>query len=330
MTNSSKLSNQADNPQSNQIVREFVLSQENLPLRLDQFLVQEFPWTSRAFWRGESLTTVLVNGKPAKKGQILSVGDLVKLLKIPQHPKYFIQKNSEIKIKAIYQDDSILIVNKAPGMATHPLKFDETNTLLNGVVAHFEEQYEWGRLSREAGLIHRLDNGTSGLLILARHRDVHQKLKDLQNADAIEKIYLAWVEGKISGHGKIEAPIAHHSKNKRKMYLPQMSEHKKYAARPAVTEYLVKAVFQKSISNESAKKQDYSLVELKIHRGQRHQIRIHLASLGHPIVGDMLYGASPLQGYPGHLLHAHKVRLIHPVTKKLIEVEAELPEGFWR
>lgn len=300
-----------------------VPSLEN-PQRLDKFLVGQFRGTNRAFWRKNLEDCVRVDGKRAVKGQVLRGGE-----KLFLNPKPFVavsasSPNPKMKLKVLYEDPFLLAIDKPGGIPSAPLRAVEKNTVVNGILAQFPGQAEVDPSSREAGLLNRLDNGTSGILLFARSREAKRRFASMNREGKFTKVYQAWVQGRVEKNGVVRTPIAHHPKNKKKMILPQgEKEAKKLKARPAWTTYEVLKLGK-----------NFSLLRLTLSKGSRHQIRIHLASLGHPVVGDSLYGGpglgnafskSPRERF---LLHASQVYFRHPFLKKGILISAPLPPDF--
>ncbi|MCE9623923.1 MAG: RluA family pseudouridine synthase [Deltaproteobacteria bacterium] len=285
------------------------------PERLDKFLIQHFPRTSRGYWREALPSTVLVNGRKAQKGMFVSGGEAIELSQIPPEENPRPAPNPDLPLRILYEDERMIAVDKPAGMPCHPLKEEETGSLVNAMVGRFPEQADL-EPAREAGLVHRLDNDTSGVVLFARDPEALEALRRLSQEGGISKTYLALVEGHLEGKGKITHPIAHSPKNAKRM-LAVTQDAKSIPARPAETAYEV-----------LEQKEGFTLVRLEIHVGQRHQIRVHLASLGHPIVGDILYGAAMVPGRTRHLLHAAELRFQHPFQRKSLHISASLPEDF--
>jgi 23S rRNA pseudouridine1911/1915/1917 synthase len=285
------------------------------PKRLDKFLTQTFPETSRAYWNKNLTQTVRVDGKKVSKGLVLTGGEKISLSKLPSLDSEPLQANSKIPLNVLFEDPDLLAIDKPAGLPCHPLNLEETNTLVSAVIAKYPEQSKLEPFL-EAGLIHRIDNDTSGIVLFARNKNSLEIFKELNRKGEINKYYLAIVEGTLTGRGKINFLIAHHPKNEQKMLVPiHEREAKRSKAREAETEYrTIKAGKQ------------FSLVLLKIHKGARHQIRVHLATLGHPIVGDTLYGSK--ETAPRYLLHARKIQFTSPYTHKKIMITCPLPKDF--
>lgn len=204
--------------------------------------------------------------------------------------------------EVIYCDDDVMAVNKAPGLPCHALEQGSSQaglSLIEAVASEFPEVLSNFPGDREGGLCHRLDNGTSGILLIARHRAARDIYRELFSQGKIEKSYLAIVQGSIRDEIEIRFPIAHHPKNARKMIaLTTPTTRHRSHAKQAQTQG------RALLSNDVA-----SLVRVKIGAGRRHQIRVHLASIGHPLYGDTLYKGPTVSYILGHALHASTLRL---------------------
>jgi 23S rRNA pseudouridine1911/1915/1917 synthase len=296
--------------------KELKVPPQKEPLRLDRFLILQFPLTSRRFWREHLGDILTVDGKTPKKALFLSGGELLRFKREEMPGSGTYPADADLKIQIVEEDSSFLVVEKPSGIPSHPLKPSETGTLIQGVLAAFPEIAGVGDLKREPGLVHRLDTDTSGLVLVARTEAALRFFREEFRMRRVEKEYLALVLGEVKGEGKIEVPIAHHPKNKRKMkVVPEGISKEK--GRQAVTFYSV----EKSYS-------DATLLKVRIPTGVRHQIRVHLASLGHPIVGDPLYGGEEVkrERLDRIFLHASRLAFRHPVTMKRVECRSSLPE----
>lgn len=210
-----------------------------------------------------------------------------------------------VKFKILLQDPDFLVVEKKSGLHIHPLKEDEMATLYQGVIAQYPEIASIGHSPREGGLLHRLDLETSGLVLFARHQKAYDFLREEFKKRRVKKEYLALVEGSLqNSEGSIEIPIAHHGKNKRKMLCVKHDGIKvRGEKREAVTHYQVLEAYPGA-----------SFLKIEIPTGVRHQIRVHMAFIGHPIVGDKLYGKQNSQTLeiPRLFLHASQLSFRHP------------------
>ncbi len=228
--------------------------------------------------------------------------------------------DSQVKFNIVLEDPDFLVVEKQAGIHIHPLEENETGTLYQGVISSYPEIAKIGNSPREGGLLHRLDLETSGLVLFARNQQAYHFLKDEFKKRRIEKEYIALVEGKILNlQGIIEIPIAHHAKNKRKMIAVKNAGFKvRGEAREASTHYEVLTAFPEE-----------TLLKIQIPTGVRHQIRVHMAYLAHPIVGDKLYNKKTIYHFDINrlFLHASRLSFRHPQSPhSKITVESPLPE----
>ena len=227
-----------------------------------------------------------------------------------------IEPNADLALDVIHEDASVIVVNKPGGVPCHPLNADERDTVMNAVVARFPEIATVGEKPLEGGLVHRLDNGTSGALLIARNRGTFDKLRDAIRAGRIARRYEALVAGALERKTEIDAPIAHHAKNARKMIVGDPSSaNPKRAGRAAVT-----------VVDPIRRVGDFTLLSIAPKTGSRHQIRVHLASLGVPIVGDTLYGgpASEKLAHGRFWLHLCEVAFDSPAVGH-VKVTAPIP-----
>jgi 23S rRNA pseudouridine1911/1915/1917 synthase len=258
---------------------------------------------------------IRVDGKKAAKGKLLRGGETILLAKPALEKSFAVSPNPSLELDVLYLDDFLFAVDKTAGLPCHPLRSQERRTVANAVVARFPEQAEL-EPRREVGLVHRLDNETGGVLLFARSPEALERLRGLSQGGKMKKSYLAWVHGCLSGKGKIDWPIGHHSKNPKKMCVAtSKAEAERLRARPARTEY-------ESLETGT----EASLLRLVIRSGSRHQIRVHLAALGHPIFGDRVYGNR--DGLNRHLLHAWKLAFRHPWNQRGLQICAPPPEDF--
>lgn len=208
------------------------------------------------------------------------------------------QKNLKILyLKILYQDEAVIVVEKPAGVPCLAKKPSEQDPqTLEGWLQ---------KIHPRAKLVHRLDNDTSGIMVAAKTPEAHKKLREIWNTPLVEKKYLALVQGKTPAHGKIDTPIAHHPRKKKKMITGGLK------AKAASTIYKTLKYLK-----------DQSLIEVTITTGHRHQIRIHLASLGYPIVGDKIYQKNP-EGLPHHYLHLSQLTCPHPTTQKKMSFSSQ-------
>lgn len=311
--------------------------------RLDRWLAQALGSSRRQvmLWIDEG--RVRVNGRRAKKSDAVLAGNEIQVA-LPPSDRPLPQP--ELELSPLYVDKSLLAVNKPAQMAMHPLAPAEKGTLANAVLAHFPDVSQASDEERCPGLLHRLDHHTSGVVLWARTPPAFRAIREQFFRRSVDKRYLALVEGQLPVTESDEMqvmdfPIAHHPKNTRKMLIPRHeAEAKKLKARIALSRFRVLASVLDVPGQEEpnsrgdldsgevlgSERQGYSLLEVQIVTGLRHQIRVHLAHLGHPVVGDELYGAKALPGLGRHFLHASSIGFQHPVSGEVMSVEAPLPE----
>ena len=247
--------------------------------RLDHYLVRTgFAPSRRVAQELVERGLVRINGRRSKKSEVVGAEDRVEVA--ATNRRAVIEPNAELPLEVLHEDAAVIVVNKPGGMPCHPLHAEERDTVMNAVVARFPDVATVGEKPLEGGLLHRLDNGTSGALLIARNRGTFDKLRDAIRAGRIARRYEALVAGAVERKTEIDAPIAHHAKNARKMIVGDPSSaNPKRAGRAAST--LVEPIRRVG---------EFTLLSIAPKTGSRHQIRVHLASIGHPIVGDTLYG----------------------------------------
>jgi 23S rRNA pseudouridine1911/1915/1917 synthase len=278
--------------------------------RLDRFLAQSLPAFSRA--RLQTLIRdefVILNGKAARPRELLRAGDTVELRE-PEIEKVEAQPE-QIKLDVIFEDDDLLVLNKPAGIVMHPGAGHQQHTLVNALLAHCQNLSGIGGKERP-GIVHRLDKETSGALVVAKNDATHRDLSSQFAARTMTKIYLALVAGILRKKtGIIDKAIARHPVHRQRMSIARRQ------GRSAKTEYRV-------IRSGA----DISLVECTLHSGRTHQIRVHLHHLGHPVLGDKLYGGKRAGDYPRQMLHAWKLAFRHPRSGDEMSFEAPVPSDF--
>ncbi len=278
-------------------------------MRLDKYLAEHFPkFVSRT--RVQRLITdkkVLVNGGPRKKHYKLEKGDFIEA-ETPAARKLDI-KAENIPLKIIYEDERLIVVDKPAGMVVHPAPGNYTGTMVNALLNYTKNLSFSSEM--KPGIVHRLDKDTSGLMIVAKDEASHAFLAKQFSKRTTDKRYTAIVEGVVElDNGIISEPIGRHPRDRKKMSV-RLSE-----SRAAITRYKVLERFK-----------DSSLLEVSPETGRTHQIRVHMAHIGHPVMSDTTYGVKGRGGLIGRqALHASSISIFHPGTKKKMKFESKLPK----
>ncbi len=280
--------------------------------RLDRFISGRLPEYTRS--RIQKLTEdgfVLADGKPAKASHKVRAGETVSLT-VPELRDPDILPEP-IPLDIIYEDGDMLVVNKPQGMVVHPAAGNYTGTLVNALLAYCGDSLSGINGERRPGILHRIDKDTSGLLLVAKNDMAHQGLAAQIKAHSLTRAYLALVHGGFrTDSGTVDLPIGRHPADRKKMAVTY------HNAREAVTHYRVLERFGR-----------YTLLECVLETGRTHQIRVHMAKLGHPIAGDPVYGVKKEPfSTNGQLLHAYKVGFVHPRTGAYLEFTSPLPDYY--
>ncbi len=294
-------------------MEEIIISEEQEGQRVDKGLFLDENQVSRS--RLQKLLKeelVLVNHKPVKPSYRLRTGDAV-CVQIPENQPASILPE-DIPLDILYEDDCLLVVNKPQGMVVHPAPGHAEHTLVNAVLAHCQGNLSGINGELRPGIVHRIDRDTSGALVICKddhaHRDLAQQLKE----HTIHRVYHAVVKGNIKeNEGCIDAPIGRHPTDRKRM-----SIHSR-CGRRAVTHYQVLKRFG-----------DYTYVQCRLETGRTHQIRVHMASISHPLTGDPVYNRSGDNPFhlAGQALHAYILGFRHPRTGEYLETSAPFPESF--
>lgn len=255
--------------------------------------------------------SALVNGKQSKAGYLLREGDEIQLSSIAPASDARSARPTAMPLDIVYEDEDLLVVNKPAGMVVHPAPGHHDDTLVNALLA-YEPSLAEADASLRPGIVHRLDKDTSGLIIVAKNARAQAALVEQMQRHAIVKRYLALVEGNVAlDQGSIDAPIGRDPRHRQQMAITAVG------SREAITHFKVLERYAR-----------HTLLLLELETGRTHQIRLHLKAIGHPVVGDPVYGSgSVFKRAPLHrqFLHASQLRFTHPFTGETIELEAPLP-----
>ena len=298
------------------------VEREHSGLRLDRFLALALPAFSRA--RLQTLIRegfVKLNGKSPRPRDAIRTGDTIELTE-PELEKVEALPE-QIALEIIFEDDDLLVLNKPAGLVMHPGAGHHQHTLVNALLAHCKNLSGIGGKERP-GIVHRLDKETSGCLVVAKNDATHRDLSRQFAARTMTKIYLALVAGTLRKRtGVIDKAIARHPVHRQRMSIARRQ------GRSAKTEYRVLRSGVPPEGRASARPLGgISLLECTLHSGRTHQIRVHLHDLGHPVLGDKLYGGKRAGDYPRQMLHASKLAFRHPGSGEEMSFEAPLPPDF--
>jgi 23S rRNA pseudouridine1911/1915/1917 synthase len=291
----------------------FTVAEPQQKQRLDQFLCAQLAGHSRAFLQKLiEQGNVLVNNKLSKPSYRVRRGDKISV-EIPP-PRPLASQPEAIRLSILFEDADLIVVDKPAGLVVHPAAGNYEHTLVNALLHHCRGQLAGIGGVERPGIVHRLDKGTSGCLVGAKTDIAHQSLVAQFKSRGVRKIYRALCWGKFKRpSGRIETTIGRSERDRKKM-----SSRAKHG-RQAVTDYRM----LKQLA-------DVALVELRIHTGRTHQIRVHMAHIGHPVVGDTTYGRARKSdiSVARPLLHAYKLGFTHPRTGELMEFTAPMPDDF--
>lgn len=289
----------------------FNINSEEEGQRIDKYLSTMIEGKSRSFVQGLiDEKKVKANNKVIKSNYKLKKGDFIEV-EVPE-PVELNVSAEEMNLDIVYEDEDVLVVNKEKGIVVHPAPGNYTGTLVNGILHHCSDLSGINGVIRP-GIVHRIDKDTSGILVIAKNDETHNDLAAQFKEHSIKREYYALVEGKFSKvEGTVDKPISRDKKERIKMAIN--SDGKR-----AVTHYEVLEQYDKGVS----------LVKCTLETGRTHQIRVHMASIGHPLVGDLVYGYKRQKfNIEGQALHAKTLGFIHPRTKEYMEFTSELPNYF--
>ena len=292
--------------------REFAVEAEDAGQRIDRFLAGEDTGLSRSALQNLIAEGhVLANGRPAAKNRKLKAGDTI-LVEIPDAAP-IAAVPQDIPLDIVYEDEHLLVVNKPKGMVVHPAPGNPDGTLVNALLWHCRGSLSGIGGEIRPGIVHRIDRDTSGLIIAAKNDKAHLALAEQLQDHSLARVYEAVAVGSFrEDSGTVDAPIGRHPVDRKKMAIEPRN------GRPAVTHWRVLARYP-----------GHTHVECRLETGRTHQIRVHMAHIGHPLLGDTVYGAKkPVPGLAGQCLHARRLSFIHPRTGERVTVECPLPDWF--
>ncbi len=280
--------------------------------RSDAFLARSVPDLTRsAAQKLLEQGMVKRKGAPLKKNDRLSAGEELELTLPDPEPLDVVPQN--IPLDVVYEDEDVIVVNKPVGLVVHPAPGHPDGTLVNALLYHCGNSLSGVNGVLRPGIVHRIDRDTSGLIIAAKNDRAHLALAQQLQDHSLARTYEAVTVGGLKeDEGTVDAPIGRHPVDRKKMAIDRKN------GKRAVTHYTVLGRYP-----------GYTHVECRLETGRTHQIRVHMASIGHPLLGDVVYGSKkPWPGLAGQCLHARKLRFVHPSTGKLVEVECPLPQWF--
>ena len=298
--------------------------------RLDKYLHGRYPRISRTTiqrYIKEGLVTI--NEQTTKASYEPAAGDLVEIVLPPPPPSEVVPE--DIPLEIIYEDDWLLAINKSAGIICHPARATQSGTVANAVAFH-AETLSHGDDPFRPGIMHRLDKNTTGIMLIAKCDEAHWRISLQFERRTIRKEYFAICEGDVALDGDIiNKPLAPHPKTTQRMILPSADPPRQAMFKEAITEYRVNKRYR-----------GYTAVDLFPKTGRTHQLRVHMSSIGHPIMGDKMYGGKPVSefdlvgsGDPEPLiehqaLHARRIRFVHPRREKPLDLQAPLPANIQR
>ncbi|MBE6054148.1 MAG: RluA family pseudouridine synthase [Clostridium sartagoforme] len=288
-----------------------ITDEKDIGIRIDKYLSNNIDGKSRSFIQGLiDSNSIKVNKREIKSNYKLKEKDIVEVV-LPE-PIELDVKPEKIQLNIVYEDKDIIVLNKPQGIVVHPAPGNYSGTLVNGLLYHCNDLSGINGIIRP-GIVHRIDKDTSGILVIAKNDEAHNFLAEQFKEHSIKREYYALVEGKFNKlEGTIDKPLGRNKKDRLKMAVVEDGKR-------AVTHYKVLEQY----NNNTA------LIKCILETGRTHQIRVHMASIGHPLVGDPLYGAKKQKfKLQGQVLHAKTLGFIHPTTKEYMEFDSELPKYY--
>jgi len=290
----------------------FKITAEENGVRLDTFIAQALPDISRsAAQKLMDNGLVTLNGKTVKKNHKTTAGEVFEI-ELPE-PEETDLVPQDIPLDIVYEDDDVILINKPRGMVVHPAPGHPDGTLVNALMYHCGDSLSGIGGVKRPGIVHRIDMDTSGLLIVAKNDAAHAHLSDQLSDRSLSRVYEAVVYGRLKeDSGTIDAPIGRHPTDRKRMAVTDKN------SRNAVTHYEVIARYN-----------GFTHVRCILETGRTHQIRVHMTHIGHPLLGDLVYGRKKAEkGLSGQCLHAKRLKFIHPSSGEPMAFETELPDYF--
>ena len=290
-------------------MNEFFVTAEESGVRIDALLTQ-YGLTRSAAQRLIAKEQVTREGKAIKKSEIVELGDTYRVVMEEPAPVELLPEN--IPLEVMYEDEDVIVLNKPKGMVVHPAPGHPNGTLVNALMHHCGSSLSGIGGQLRPGIVHRLDMDTSGLIIAAKNDFAHQSLSAQLADRSLSRVYEAVVRGSFrEDSGTVDAPIGRHPADRKRMAVTERN------SRHAVTHWEVIARYE-----------GWSHIRCILQTGRTHQIRVHMAHLGHPLLGDTLYGGKADKGQSTQCLHARRLKFVHPRTGESIALESPLPEYF--
>jgi len=290
--------------------KEFLVDKDSVNKRIDVFIAENMNDKSRSYVKNLILKeSITVNGQIKKSNYKVKENDLIEVT-IPDNELLNVEPE-DIPLDIVYEDKDVIVVNKPQGMVVHPAPGNYNNTLVNALLFHCKDLSGINGVARP-GIVHRIDKDTSGVLVIAKNDLAHKKLAEQFKEHSMTRVYVALTEGLIKeNEGTVDKPLGRHPVERIKIAIVP-------GGRRAVTHYKVLKTYENN-----------TLVECRLETGRTHQIRVHLSSIGHPLVGDPVYGYKKQRfNLQGQMLHAKTLGFIHPSTGEYMEFTTELPEYF--
>lgn len=293
-------------------MKTYKIENEEANDRLDKVVIKLEKELSRtAIQRMIENKNILVNNASQKASYKVNIGDIITIEDVKPE-EIDIKEQPEIELNIIYEDDDILVINKQKGIVVHPGSGNKDGTLVNAIMAHCKGKLSGIGGKIRPGIVHRIDKDTSGIVIVAKNDKAHINISNQIQKRQVEKEYIALVRGNIKeNEATINMPIARSKVDRKKMSVSK-------DGKDAITNFKVLDRFG-----------EYTLLRIFIETGRTHQIRVHMAEIGHPVVGDVVYsnGKNPF-GIIGQMLHARSIQFVHPTTGEEVKFEADIPEYF--